>query len=119
MFDTTYNYRYTPTAVPDSFQIDTIALPSMGTRTICDLNAYPVVCVTKTVWPPYNTDDTVGTPASPDNIYYVSPTDVEQDSARVYFVAATDTNSLWQDNYAYLNDDLSKLIILFLEYQFV
>lgn len=105
MFDTTYNYRYTPTAVQDSFQIDTIPLPSMGTRTICDLNAYPVTCVTVPVWPPYNTDDTVGTPASPDNVYYVMPPDVVQDSAIVYFVAATDTSSLWQDNFAYRNND--------------
>lgn len=105
MLDTTYNYRYTPTVTADSFQIDTIALPSMGMRTICDLDAYPIVCVTVPVWPPYNTDDTVGTASSPDNIYYVLPPDVEQDSARVYFVAATDTHSLWQDNFAFRNND--------------
>ena len=30
---------------------------------------------------------------------------MKQDSALVYFVAATDTNSLWQDNFAYRNND--------------
>lgn len=105
MLDTTYNYRYTPTATPDSFQIDTIPLPSMGMRTICDLSFYPITCVSVPVWPPYNTDDTVGTGVSPDNIYLAIPPDVVQDSAKVYFVAATDTVSLWQDNYAYRNND--------------
>ena len=105
MLDTTYHYQYTPTATPDSFQIDTFPLLPMGTRTICDLNGYPVVCNTVTVWPPYNTDDTIGTAANPDNIYGVFPPDVEQDSAQVFFVKATDTLSYWQDNFVYLNDD--------------
>ena len=104
MLDTTYNYRYTPTAKPDSFQIDTFALPSL-TRTICDLDAYPVVCNTVTVWPPYNTVDTIRVPAIPTDTFEVIPPDVVQDSALVYFVAATDTLSLWQDVFAYLNDD--------------
>lgn len=105
MLDTTYHYQYTPTATPDSFQIDTFPLPSLGTRTICDLSSYPVTCITVSVWPPYNTDDTIGTPANPDNIYGVFPPDAEQDSAQVYFVRATDTLSFWQDNYVYLNND--------------
>ena len=105
MLDTTYNYVYTPTAKPDSFQIDTFPLDTIGMRTFCDLNSYPVTCVTVPVWPPYNTDDTVGTTASPDNIYIISPPDEIQDSAIVYFVAATDVNSLWQDNFAYWNND--------------
>lgn len=106
MLDTTYNYQYTLIGTsPDTFQIDTIALPSMGMRTICDLDVYPIVCVTVPVWSPYNTDDTLGTVASPDNIYYVLPPDIIQDSARVYFVSATDTNSLWQDNFAFRNND--------------
>ncbi len=105
MLDTTYNYVYTPTATPDSFQIDTFPLAPIGTRTICDLDVFPVTCVTVTVWPPYNTDDTIGTAASPDNVYDVLPPDVAQDSAIVYFVAATDTISLWQDNFAYRNND--------------
>ncbi|MFB0997575.1 MAG: hypothetical protein QMC28_02590, partial [Flavobacteriales bacterium] len=101
-----YNYQYTLIGTsPDTFQIDTVALPSMGMRTICDLDVYPIVCVTVPVWPPYNTDDTLGTVASPDNIYYVLPPDIVQDSARVYFVSATDTNSLWQDNFAFRNND--------------
>ncbi|MEN8839162.1 MAG: T9SS type A sorting domain-containing protein [Flavobacteriales bacterium] len=105
MLDTTYHYQYTPTATPDSFQIDTFPLAPIGLRTICDLDAYPVVCNTVTVWPPYNTDDTIGTPANPDNIFGVFPPDVQQDSAQVYFVKATDTLSYWQDNYVYLNND--------------
>lgn len=105
MLDTTYHYQYTPTATPDSFQIDTFPLVPIGTRTICDLNAYPVVCNTVTVWPAYNTDDTIGTAANPDNVYGVFPPDVEQDSAQVFFVRATDTQSYWQDNQVYLNND--------------
>ncbi len=105
MLDTTYHYQYTPTATPDSFQIDTFPLPVMGSRTICDLSSYPVTCTTVNVWPAYNTDDTIGTPANPDNIYGVFPPDVEQDSAQVYFVSATDTTSFWQDNHVYLNND--------------
>ena len=106
MFDTTYHYVLTPVApFPDSFLIDTFPIPDLGTRTICDLDAYPVTCITVTVWPAYFTDDTIGTPANPDNIYNVTSPDAVQDSALVYFVAATDTFSLWQDNFAYLNSD--------------
>ncbi len=105
MLDTTYHYQYTPTATPDSFRIDTFPLSPIGIRTICDLNAYPVVCNTVTVWPAYNTDDTVGTAANPDNIYGVFPPDIVQDSAQVFFVRATDTLSYWQDNEVFLNND--------------
>ncbi|MEN8787665.1 MAG: T9SS type A sorting domain-containing protein [Flavobacteriales bacterium] len=105
MLDTTYHYQYTPTATPDSFQIDTFPLAPIGLRTICDLDVYPVVCNTVMVWPAYNTDDTIGTAANPDNFYGVFPPDVEQDSAQVFFVKATDTQSYWQDNYVYLNND--------------
>jgi len=104
MFDTTHRYEITKIA-PDSVSIDTLNLTSLGFVTICDLDVYPVICVTKEIWPAYNEYDTIGTTPNPDNIYFISNPDVEQDSAQVYFVAATDTVSVWQDNFAYRNND--------------
>ena len=104
MLDTTYRYDITQVTI-DSVSIDTIPLASLGFIKICDLDAYPVNCQMKEIWPAYNEYDTVGTVINPDNTFLVSNPDVTQDSALVYFVSATDTNSLWQDNHAYRNHD--------------
>lgn len=104
MTDTTYQYNITLVGPNDSVVIDTVPQASIMI-THCDLDAYPVVCQTIEVWPATVIYDSVATVASPDFVYPISSPDIEQDSAQVYFVAATDTVSLWQDNKVYLNSN--------------
>ena len=104
-FSTDTTYRFNVTLVPpnDSVVRDTIALPSTMI-TVCDINTFPVNCSTITVWPGYNEIDSVATPINPDITAFLSNPEVIQDSAQVFFVGATDTLSLWQDQFAFRND---------------
>ncbi len=101
MNDTTIRVEITKN-LADSLIYDTFNQPSI-TITHCDLDVYPVVCITKTVWPATTIIDSMFTATSPDGIYPITPADIIQDSAQVYFVEATDTISRWVDNFAYLN----------------
>lgn len=101
MEDTTY--RLDITKFPnDSLSIDSTPQASI-LITYCDLDVYPVICVSKTVWPASIIVDTVSTPNNPDTTIILFPADIVQDSAQVYFVQATDTVSRWIDNQAFLN----------------
>ena len=100
MEDTVYRLEITKITV-DSVTIDSIPQPSTAI-THCDLSAYPVQCVMKNVWEPILVIDSLHTGVNPDT-FDLFPPDLVQDSAQVYFVSATDTNSRWVDNFAYIN----------------
>jgi hypothetical protein len=102
MTDTTFQYNISLIGPNDSVVIDTIAQTSTMV-TFCDLDVYPVSCSIIEVWAATVIYDSIGTVVSPDFVYQISPADIEQDSAQVYFVAATDSVSLWQDNNVFLN----------------
>lgn len=70
--------------------------------TINDLTQYPVNGTPQNVWPRYSIIDTLYLPSSPDTVYYLTP-DYVQDSVYVYFVAPNDPNTIWIDQFAYLN----------------
>jgi hypothetical protein len=110
--DTTFTYLYD--TIP-GFGIDSIVetgkvmLPSQFI-TVFDIDNYPVSSSIVEVWPDYNQYDSLWTGTSPDQTFFVIPTQLTQDSATVYFVQPTaqDTRILWQDDHAYHNYTYAK-----------
>lgn len=101
MEDTVYRLEITKITA-DSVTIDSIPQPSIAVLH-CDLSTYPVQCVMKNVWEPILVIDSLHTGVNPDTTFDLFPPDLVQDSAQVFFVSATDTNSRWIDSRAYIN----------------
>jgi len=81
MLDPTYTYTFD--VQPDTTIIDTIENPSVSV-VLNDLDAYPVISQTLTLWPPFDIYDSIGVNA---DTIFLQP-DYVQDSLFVYSVAA-------------------------------
>lgn len=83
---------------------DTSILTPLSSITITfnDLQQYPIISSSVTVWPRYQIIDTAYLPSSPDTVYLLP--DLVQDSVYVYFVAADDPETIWIDHYALRNN---------------
>jgi hypothetical protein len=105
--DSTFTYFYDTI---NGFGFDSIVetgktmLPSQFI-TLFNINNYPVSFSTVEVWPNYNQYDSLWTATSPDETFFVLSGTVSQDSATVYFVHPTSSDSqlLWQDDNAFHN----------------
>lgn len=72
-----------------------------------DLNSYPVVYETMTVYPPYYVFDTLGIPDISDTIWVVGP-DITQSTAHQFFAHAATPGTFWIDDNAYHNYRFAK-----------
>jgi Secretion system C-terminal sorting domain len=81
MLDPTYTYTFD--VQPDTTIIDTIENPSVSV-VLNDLDVYPVISQTLTLWPPFDIYDSIGVNA---DTIFLQP-DYVQDSLFVYSVAA-------------------------------
>lgn len=93
MLSPTYTFQVDTAGVNDT----TIENPKTPVK-ICFLADYPLVCVDTSVWPRYNIYDTINFVNDPDTSWIIA--DIEQDSARLFFVALSDPGFIWLDNYA-------------------
>ncbi|MCB0478845.1 MAG: T9SS type A sorting domain-containing protein [Crocinitomicaceae bacterium] len=96
MFNPTFTFIVDTSGVNDT----TYENPKMSIK-ICFLNQYPLQIIDTVVYPRYNIYDTLNFPSSPDTTWIIA--DIEQDSARLFFVQLNATGYLWIDNNAYHN----------------
>jgi hypothetical protein len=100
--DTSYYYQHDSFFSPDTV-IVTITPYASKIITVHDICNHPVTSQTDEVWPAYDVNEYTWNNII-DTIWH-NPPDLVQDSARIYFVEATDTASLWVDNNACRNDN--------------
>lgn len=102
-FSTIQTYEILYDTLPDGTPTTTINNLNSINITVYDLTTYPFTSSQLTVWPDYNIIDTLYLPDPPETLY-VTNNFIEQDSVNIYTVSPIADGSIWEDNYAYLNN---------------
>lgn len=102
-FSLIQTYEILHDTLPDGSPVTTVNNLNSLTITVYNLNNYPFTSTQLTVWPDYNIVDTLYLPEPPETLY-VTNNFIEQEFVNVYTVSPIADGSIWQDNYAYLNN---------------